>query len=125
MAGLAPFVLMLVDYWTFRQQGPSSGGTASLVAGLALWVAVGATSGLLSGRFRDALVSWVAALAGVLLAHQLFYSVLFPTSSYPGEDGFEGDIVPIAVFLLLFIVGGHLLGALASRSWRSHKLVAG
>lgn len=122
IAGLVTCALMLVEYWSFRVQGPDAQGIANVLIGLALWVVVGATSGLVSGRFRDAPVSWAAALVGVLLAHQIFYAVLFQSSPYPGEDGFEGDIVPIAVFLLLIIGGGHLLGAVASRTLRSQKL---
>ena len=122
IAGLATCALMLVDYQSFRVEGPHGTETVSLLAALALWVAVGAAAGLVSGRFRDAPVSWAAGLAGVLLAHQIFYVALFPDARYWGEDGFEGDIVPIAVFLLLIIGGGHLLGAVASRTLRSQKL---
>jgi hypothetical protein len=115
---------MLVDYWNFRAQGPYAARTAILLIGLALWLVVGATAGLVSGRFEDAPVSWAAAFVGVLLAHQIFYAVLFPGSPYPGEDGLEGDIVPIAVFLLVLIAGGHLLGVLANRSLGNRKLKA-
>jgi peptidoglycan/LPS O-acetylase OafA/YrhL len=113
---------MLVDYQSFRVEGPHGTEGVSLLAGLALWVAVGATAGLVSGRLRDAPASWIAAVVGVLLAHQIFYVALFPDARYPGEDGFEGDIVPIAVFLLLIIGGGHLLGAAAGRIPGRQKL---
>jgi hypothetical protein len=102
---------MLFDYWSFRANGPHSSGAADLLIGLGLWIAVGASAGLISGRFRDAPVSWVAAVIGLLLAYWLFYTVLFPGSRYPGEDGFEGDVVPQVAFLVPFIAGGHLLGA--------------
>jgi len=122
IAGAATCALILVDYESFRVEGPHGAETVSLLAALALWVAVGAAAGLVSGRFRDAPVSWVAALVGVLLAHQIFYVALFPDARYWGEDGFEGDFVPIAVFLLLIIGGGHLLGAAASRRLGRQKL---
>jgi hypothetical protein len=124
IAGLVTCALMLVDYMSFRAQGPYAAGTAILLIGLALWVVVGATAGLVSGRFRDAPVSWAAALVGVLLARQIFYAVLFPSSPYPGEDGFEGDIVPIASALLLLIAGGHLLGVVVHRNLGRRKLNA-
>jgi hypothetical protein len=57
-----------------------------------------------------------------MLAHQIFYVALFPDARYPGEDGFEGDIIPIAVALLLIVAGGHLLGAAASRILNRQKL---
>jgi hypothetical protein len=122
IAGLGTCALMLSDYWSFRVNGPHSYGTANLLIGLGLWIAIGASAGLVSGRFRDASVSWIAAVIGLLLAHWLFYTVLFPGSRYPGEDGFEGDVVPQAAFLALFISGGHLLGvALANRAQRRAK----
>jgi hypothetical protein len=110
IAGLGTCALMLSDYWSFRANGPYSGGSAGVLIGLGLWIAVGASAGLTSGRFRDAAVSWVAAVMGLLLAHWVFYTVLFPGSPYPGWDGFEGDVVMQVAFLLPFIAGGHLLG---------------
>lgn len=111
IAGLGTCALMLSDYWSFRANGPHSFGTADLVIGLGLWIAIGASAGLTSGRFRDAAVSWVAAVMGLLLAHWVFYTVLFPGSAYPGWDGFEGDLVMQLAFLVPVISGGHLLGA--------------
>lgn len=110
IAGLGTCALMLSDYWSFRVNGPHSFGTADLLIGLGLWIAVGASAGLISGRSRDAAVSWAAAVMGLLLAHWVFYTVLFPGSPYPGWDGFEGDVVPQAAFLVPLISGGHLLG---------------
>jgi hypothetical protein len=115
IACLATCALILVGYQSFRVEGPHGTEIVAALAALTLWIGAGATAGLVSGRFRDAPVSWVAALVGVLLAHQIFYVALFPDAPYPGEDGFEGDIVPIAVALLVLIAGGHLLGAAASR----------
>jgi hypothetical protein len=113
---------MLFDYWSFRVVGPHSSGIADLLIGLGLWIAIGASAGLISGRFRDAPVSWVAAVIGLLLAHWVFYTVMFPGSRYPGEDGFEGDVVLQVAFLVPFIAGGHLLGAaVANRAQRSAK----
>jgi hypothetical protein len=122
IAGLGTCALMLFDYWDFRVNGPHWVGTAGLLIGLGLWIAIGAGAGLISGRFRDTPVSWVAAVIGLLLAHCVFYMVLFPGSPYPGEDGFEGDVVLQAAFLVPAIAGGHLLGAKgANRSLRSVK----
>jgi hypothetical protein len=114
IAGLGTCALMLFGYWSFRVNGPSPSGTGDVLISLALWIAIGATAGLVSGRFRDAPASWVAAMIGVLMAYWVFYTMLFPGSRYPGEDGFEGDVVMTAAFLLPLIVGGHLLGASAA-----------
>ena len=118
IAGLGTCTLMLIDYWSFRANGPSQTQTVGLAIGLMMWVAIGATAGLVSGRLRDAPASWVAALVGTVLAYWIFYTALFPGSRYPGEDGFEGDIALVAAFLLPLIAGGHLLGAFASRALR-------
>lgn len=119
IAGLGTCALMLFDYSSFRAIGPHSSGTADLLVGLGLWIAIGASAGLISGRFRDAPVSWVAAVMGLLLAHWVFYEVLFPGSPYPGWDGFEGDVVPQVAFLVPVVSGGHLLGAtIAKRAQR-------
>jgi hypothetical protein len=113
---------MLFDYWSFRASGPHSSGAADLLIGLGLWAAIGAGAGLISGRFRDAAVSWVAAVMGLLLAHWAFYTVLFPGSPYPGWDGFEGDVALQVAFLVPVIAGGHLLGAtIANRLQRGAK----
>jgi hypothetical protein len=110
---------MLSDYWSFRSNGPYSGGSTGVLIGLGLWIAIGASAGLISGRFRDAAVSWVAAVMGLLLAHWIFYTVLFPGSPYPGWDGFEGDVVLQVAFLVPVISGGHVLGvAVANRALR-------
>jgi peptidoglycan/LPS O-acetylase OafA/YrhL len=122
IAGLATCALMLVDYQSFRVEGPHGAEIVSALAALALWLGVGVASGLVSGRLRDAPASWAAALVGVMLAHQIFYVALFPDARYPGEDGFEGDIIPIAVALLLIVAGGHLLGGAASRILNRQKL---
>jgi hypothetical protein len=122
IAGFGTCALILFDYWSFRANGPYSGGAAGVLIGLGLWIAIGASAGLISGRFRDAPVSWVAAVIGLLLAYWVFYTVLFPGSPYPGEDGFEGDVVLQAAFLVPVISGGHLLVAMvANRSWRSAR----
>jgi hypothetical protein len=90
-----------------------------VLIGLGLWIAIGASAGLISGRFRDAPASWVAAMIGLLLAYWLFYTVLFPGSRYPGWDGFEGDVVLQVAFLVPVISGGHVLGAtIAKRAQR-------
>jgi hypothetical protein len=119
IAGLGTCALILFDYWSFRANGPYSGGQAGVLIGLGLWIAIGASAGLISGRFRDAPVSWVAAMIGLLLAYWLFYTVLFPGSRYPGWDGFEGDVVLQVAFLVPVISGGHVLGAtIAKRAQR-------
>jgi hypothetical protein len=115
VAGLGTCAFLLYGYWNLRTHGPSPTGTAELMVGLALWIAIGAAAGLSSGRFREASVSWAAAMVGVLVAYQLFYVVLFPGTRYWGEDGFEGDLPLIAPALLLVIAGGHLLGTAAGR----------
>jgi hypothetical protein len=115
VAGLGTCAFLLCGYWNLRANGPSPSGTAELMVGLALWIAIGAAAGLISGRFREASASWAAALIGVLAAYQLFYVILFPGTRYWGEDGFEGDLPLIAPALLLVIAGGHLLGTAAGR----------
>jgi hypothetical protein len=107
---------MLYDYLSFRVNGPSPTQSGGLLIGLAIWLAIGAAAGLVSSRFRDALVSWVAALIGLVSAYWIFYSTIFPGSRYPGEDGFEGDVGPISVFLFVLITGGHLLGVFVGRT---------
>jgi hypothetical protein len=115
IAGVATCALMLVGYQSLRAEGPHGTEIVAVLAALTLWIAVGAAAGLVSGRLRDAPASWVAALVGVMLAHQIFYVALFPDARYPGEDGFEGDFLPIVLALLVLIAGGHLLGVAASR----------
>jgi hypothetical protein len=40
IAGLGTCALMLSDYWSFRANGPYSGGSAGVLIGLGLWIAV-------------------------------------------------------------------------------------
>lgn len=113
IAGLGTCALCLYGWWRVRSDGPLS----DVSVGILVLVAVGASAGLMSGRFRDAPASWAAAVIGWWLAYEINYTVFpgWPTS----DSGFAGDVVYAAVFLLLVVAGGHLLGAaVANRALR-------
>lgn len=116
IAGCATFAITLAGYEYNKDYGSLQLDMAGVTLVLLLFAAVGIAAGFVSGRVRDAIGSWIASIVGVFVAHFAFYVVLFPWVAYPSEDGFEGDIVPIAVFLAAFIGGGHWLGTL-TRAW--------
>jgi hypothetical protein len=80
---------------------------SALVAMLILTL-LGAAAGLVSGRFRDALVSWAAATVALVLASQI--SLIVDPGQPTSEDGFWMPVVYGAVVVLPFVAGGHLLG---------------
>jgi hypothetical protein len=109
IAGLGTCAAGGYTWWSYRGDVPRLDGCAGIGIALLILIAIGATAGLISGRFRDAVASWVGALIGATLAYQANYTI---DPSWPrSETPFEGWVVLAAVFLLPFIAGGHLLGA--------------
>jgi|PersoiStandDraft_1058852.scaffolds.fasta_scaffold01653_7 hypothetical protein len=115
-AGLATCAFLVLASWGVRSGGHSPywllGDLLGVLVSILILTAIGATAGLVSGRFRDAPASWTAAVIGYGLAFQI-NSAIDP--SWPtGDSGFGGVVLYASIFLLPFIVGGHLLGA---RAW--------
>jgi hypothetical protein len=81
-------------------------------------IAIGVIAGLISGRFRDAPASWVAAVVGSVLAYQATSAI---DPGRPAQhSSFTGHELLSPVFLLPFIACGHLLGVWAGTAqWRS------
>jgi hypothetical protein len=106
IAGWGTCALCLYGWWSVRSSGPLSDVIVWIL--LLIPVAIGATAGLVSGRFRGAPASWAAAVIGWWLAYQVNYTIFpgWPTS----DSGFAGDVLYAAIFLLPLIAGGHLLG---------------
>ena len=67
VAGLGTCVLTAYTWWSARGGVP----TPDVSAVILLLIPVGVVAGLLSGRLRDAPLSWAAAVAGSILAYQL------------------------------------------------------
>ena len=115
IAGLGTSALAAYLWWGPRDGVTVEGASATIVMviGLAVLLAVGATAGLISGRFRDAVVSWAAAVIGAVLVYQANYAI---DPSWPRSDT-PSEAYPLfaAVFLLPFIAGGHVLGALIAK----------
>jgi len=110
VAAATTFVLGCVGGVIVRSGSAAGAGPAiSIPIARGVLTLVGVAAGLVSGRFRDALVSWAAALAGLALAAQANYMIdpEWPT----GDSGFWGGVLYAAVFLLPFVAGGHLFGA--------------
>ena len=123
IAGLGTFAYLGFGWWSVRGGVPSpdwpAGTLAGVLVGIAILTAVGATAGLVSGRFRDAPASWAAAVVGTMLYYQAVYAI---DPSWPRlEDGFWGSALYGSIFLLPFIAGGHLLGAWARRAVHDPK----
>lgn len=118
IAGVGMCAVAGFGWWSIRTGGPLSNVSVGIL--ILITIAIGATAGLISGRFRDAIASWAAAVIGAALAYQANYTI---DPSWPrSETPFEGWVVYAAVFLLPFIAGGHLLGAIvANRSLRRAK----
>jgi hypothetical protein len=114
---LGTFALASYGWWSVRSDVPRPDGFAGILIAILIWIAIGATAGLISGRFRDAAASWAAAVIGWWLAYQVNYTI-FP--GWPTSDAAPAvDVLYAAVFLLPFIAGGHLLGAtVANRTLR-------
>jgi hypothetical protein len=64
LAGLGTCVLAAYTWWSARGAVPTPDVSAVIV----LLIPVGVVAGLLSGRLRDAPLSWAAAVAGSFLA---------------------------------------------------------
>jgi uncharacterized membrane protein YhaH (DUF805 family) len=107
IAGLGTCALAGYLWWSARGGGVSASATIVI---LGILLAIGATAGLISGRFRDAAVSWAAAVLGAVLVYQANYAI---DPGWPrSETPFEAYVLLAAVFLLPFVAGGHLLGTL-------------
>jgi len=117
--------LMLVEYWSFRGAGAGRAGHRERAD----------RSGAVGCRRCD-LRFGIRPFPGLppFRGPQHWSGFYWPTRSStrfcskarhtPAEDGFEGDIVPIASALLLLIAGGHLLGVVAHRNLGRRKLNA-
>jgi hypothetical protein len=90
---------------------------------IVLLIPIGVAVGLISGRFRDAPLSWAAAVVGSILAYQLT-SAMDP--GLPAQhSSFTGHELNNAAFLVPFVGGGHLLGAWAGTASRRGLFGAG
>ena len=119
VAGLGTCVLTAYTWWSARGGVP----TPDVSAVILLLIPVGVVAGLLSGRLRDAPLSWAAAVAGSILAYQLT-NLLDP--GLPAQhSSFTGHELLNAAFLLPFIGGGHLLGTWAGSASRRGLFGAG
>lgn len=109
IAGLGSGAYTGYGLWSLRGSGASSGVGAGigLEWALVIWIAIGGTAGLISGRFRDSPASGAAAVMGALIAYQAF-NVIYP-GRLTSEDGF--GVVLTAIVMFPFVIGGHLLGA--------------
>ena len=111
IAGLGTCALTGYTWWSAR------GGVPTPDVSAAVLIAIGATAGLISGRFRAAPASWAAAVIGSMLAYSATVTI-DPGLPAP-NSGFSGNELLNAAFLLPFIAGGHLLGAWARiAQWR-------
>src|ERR1035437_778538 len=99
--------------------GSARGGvpTPDVSAVILTLIAIGAAAGLISGSFRVAAVSWVAAVMGSMLAY-VATSTIDP--GLPAQhSSFTGHELLNVAFLLPCIAGGHLLGAwVGVATWR-------
>ena len=80
---------------------------------LGLLALTGAAAGLVSRRYRDAVVSWAAAVTATTLIFQAAYVIDpdLPT----GDTGFWGGVLYAAVFSFPFVAGGHVLSVAITR----------
>jgi hypothetical protein len=105
IAGLATGALLLYS-WSNERDGVA--WNPGIAISLALWVGIGVSAGLVSGRLRDAFGSWGLAVVGFLIVYGIHYGI-----PLGGAAPVEGLVyTPIA--LLLFVAGGHLFAALAA-----------
>jgi hypothetical protein len=103
VAGLATCALAGYVWWSYRGSIPRIDAL-----GAPILVAIGAVSGLVSGRYRDALVSWIAALIGAVAAYWANYTI---DPGWPRSDApFEVGVALAAILLLAGTGGGHLVG---------------
>jgi hypothetical protein len=116
IAGVATFAITFGGYQSYLDNGPLELDIPGATLTLLVWVAVGLASGFVSGRLRDAIGAWIAAMAGVIAAYVTFYVVLHPGAFFPGEGGFAGGLPSVGLFLAGFLTFGHWLGSYA-RVW--------
>jgi hypothetical protein len=116
IAGTGSCALMGYAWWSARQ-GPSN---LNLPAALLALLVIGVVAGAASGRYRDSVVSLAAALGGVAVAYQANYA--FDPGWPRSETPFEVWVVYAALFLLPWIVGGHLFGVTAERRITARSL---
>jgi hypothetical protein len=96
--------------------------TPDVSAVIVLLIPVGVVAGLLSGRLRDAQLSWAAAVAGSFLAYQVTGAI---DAGLPAQhSSFTGHELNNPAFLVLFLGGGHLLGVWARTANRRSLLGA-
>ena len=117
IAGLGTCALGGYGWWSVRGNAPRLDALAGGLIAILILIAIGATAGLVSGRFRDGPAPWAGAVIGWWLAYQINYTIFpgWPTS----DSAFAVDILLAALFLLPLIGGGHMLGAVvAKRSLR-------
>jgi uncharacterized membrane protein YhaH (DUF805 family) len=116
VAGLGTCALVPSGEWIVRaivhppDRSPDV-GFVNLISALVVMLILtllGAAAGLVSGRLRDALVSWAAATVGLVLVTQI--SLIVDPGQPTSEDGFWMPVVYAAVVLLPFVAGGHILG---------------
>jgi len=116
IAGVATGAITFGGYEYYRDNGSLQLDVPGVTVALLAWVAVGLASGFVSGRLRDAIGAWIAAMIGVAVAYVLFYVVLHPDVVFPVEGGFVGSLPSVALFLAGFLTFGHWLGSFA-RTW--------
>ena len=115
IAGTGSGALTGYAWWSARQ-GPSD---LNIAAAMLAWLVIGAMAGAASGRYRDSVVSLAAAVAGVAGAYQVNYAL---DPGWPrAETPFAVWVVYAALFLLPWIVGGHLVGVTAVRRIRGRS----
>jgi hypothetical protein len=109
IAGTGSCALTGYAWWSARQ-GPSG---LNVPASSPVLLVIAVLAGAASGRYRDSVASLAAALAGVAVAYQANFA--FDPGWPRSETPFEVWVVYAALFLLPWIVGGHLVGVAAER----------
>jgi hypothetical protein len=124
IAGLCTFAFISYSWMGVHDVVPIADPDAwTWIAFLAL-VVVGVMTGLVSGRYRDALASWIGVQLGGICA----WSVAYATD--PGwprsEDGFLGGILLMAWYTLPVMVVAHVAGVtIRARRTRTRRQAAG
>jgi hypothetical protein len=117
-AGLGTCAFAGYVWWSARGGLP----TPDVSAVILIVIPIGVSAGLISGRYRDAPASWIAAVIGSVLAYQATYAI-DPSLPTP-HSSFTGNELLSPVFLFPFIAGGHLLGVWARTAGRRGLLGA-